>query len=363
MHLATLEFMRGFLLHVLQQDLRLSIDINADQGEVAAARHTSVVERAQTILEDHGGPMPLDDLMFSYRDRHRTVRRSRLLDQVRSDNRFVEIDREVWSLREFHLAELEILRPESEILRDRILKSGESYAVTEFSVDGGMSARSLHFVINLLQHDPNLRDLGRGRFCPRFKNHSTIVEELIRDLRRAMGELPFSRFLRNQTGARRRLVSTLLRSNRLFVSPSPDRVDLLENYPFGENRMYRLVRISDDCLEAGSGYTSISTIKAAVNEAGLGGEFLTEFLLEDLLRRNAGYEILPGGIIALQSLGLSSWIQQRVREAIRNAGCALTPQQVLAEEPELAEFGDTLARLIENDPHVHSLDGLRYEVV
>jgi hypothetical protein len=187
------------------------------------------------------------------------------------------------------------------------------------------------------------------------------MTSLTRTLRRAMGELPLSRFLQNQPEARRRVVATLLKHNRAFVAPSPDRIDVLENYPFNAERLHRFLQAVDTCIETRSGHATLAAIRAAIDAVELGGAFLTDHLLLDLLRRHGDYEILPGPIVA--TAGLAGWIQQRARNVIRECGHAVTPQQVLAEEPDLAEFHACVPQLMDRDPLIHSEDGLHYQIV
>ena len=80
-------------------------------------------------------------------------------------------------------------------------------------------------------------------------------------------------------------------------------------------------------------------------------------------RRNSDFEILPGGLVAQNSLGLAGWIQQRAREALRGASSSLTVSEVIAEHPELAKFEECLHELLETDPMVQTRDGLHFAVV
>lgn len=352
---------RGLVVHVLRRELGLSVHIHPEQGEIATRRQPPVADRIARLLSEHAGPLSLDDLLFRYREAHRSVRLARLLDCLRADSRFLETGPSEWSLREFHLDELEFVRPEAERIRDRICSTNERTDVRATS-HPTVSRRTVYLVSHLLQRDPALRYLGRGEFCPRRNVGSTIVAAIADELRRAMGEVPLARFLGNQAASRRRLVARLLRCNRMFVSPAPDRIDLIENYPLDDARLRVLLREVDHTLSHNSGYASLATLSHALVAAELGGAFLTDHFLLDVLRRHGRYDILPDATVAERSLGLPRWIQQRAREVLRAAGEGLTPSQILAEAPELAEFDGALEALLDRDPLLHTGDGMHYEV-
>jgi len=354
---------RELLLHLLRDHLQLSVRIDPKLGEIITRRQGSIADRLQSIMEDLGSPMSLEDLYFHFRDRYRACRKNRLLDQMRNDRRFLELGAEVWSLRDRHLDELELLRAEAERISKEIITSRKRQSAFLVAGDGPGSDRAAYLLSDHMRRDPALRYLGRGEFVSRKVEHSSLVQSLFKTFRNAMGEIPFSRFLQNQTEDRRRLISALLNRNRLFISPVRDRVDLLENYPFSQDRLRRLLQAADVCLEENHGYSPLSELRKAAEEAGLGGAWLKDHLLVDLLRRHGRYEFLPGGMVAQASLGLMGWIQQRARDALRVCDQPMTADEVLAERPDLAEFRTSLAQLLEQDPLVQSADGLHFEVV
>ena len=89
---------------------------------------------------------------------------------------------------------------------------------------------------------------------------------------------------------------------------------MLTNYPFNTNRLARLFRLIDDELHSARGYAVANELVNEINSTDLGGDWLNEHMLLDLLQRHASYELLPGGLVAQPNLGLAGWIQQRARE-------------------------------------------------
>ncbi len=353
----------GLLLHLLRHRLHRTLRFDGPSGEVLLRAVRGLADRVEAILETERTPLSTDDLLFHYRDRHGRGRRRRLEDALRGDSRFLQIGRETWSLRSWHLDELELLRPEAERITDEIGRTGSRRDV--FTAESGglpLSERTGHLLIDLLRREPTLRHLGRGDFCPRRVDGSPLVADIVRTLRRAMGEVPFARFLQNQPPSRRRLVSRLLRVNRRFVSPSRDRVDLADNYPVTGERLRMILQVTRQRIDA-AGYATLPHVHEAVDEAGLGGDFLSEHLLLDILRRHGDFDVLPGPIVADRRLGLRRWIQRTARAILRAHRDGLTPQQVLADRPELAEFAAALPTLLDLDPLVQSDDGLHYHLV
>jgi hypothetical protein len=301
--------------------------------------------------------------VFHYRDRYRQARKGRLLANMRRDSAFVEIGPEAWSLRCWHEDELSTATEQADQLAPQICKVGGKNNVASMLRDGGASQREVFLVVDCLRRDDRVRSLGRGDFCPATSTRSQVLEELMRDFRSAMGEVPLSRFLDNQPPGRRRLVDSLLHENRLFVQPSPDRIDVLTNYPFNEERMALLLKLSREYLDKAGGYSTLSALRAVVNETDLGGGWLGDHLLGDLLRRQGSFEMLPGEILAEPELELGGWIQARARDALRCASMPMTVDEILVEEPELAEFSDCMRELLRQDPMVQTADGRRYQVV
>ncbi|MCA8942105.1 MAG: hypothetical protein KDB80_06045, partial [Planctomycetes bacterium] len=148
-----------------------------------------------------------------------------------------------------------------------------------------------------------------------------------------------------------------------FVCPTPDRVDMVVNYPFDTDRLRRLLIVTDQCLEQHGGYSTLYQISKAVTAAELGGAFLTEHLLADLLRRHGRYEFLPGDMVAQASLGLTGWIQHQAREALRASSSPMSSDQLVAEHPRLAEFGHCLHELLHRDPLVATHDGEAFRLI
>ncbi len=188
------------------------------------------------------------------------------------------------------------------------------------------------------------------------------IDILVEELRRAMGEVPFARFLQNCSPGDRPLVARLLQTNRLFVSPAKDRIDLAENYPLTGERLRLLLHAVRTCVEESGGYAPLARVQGALEAAELGGSFLTDHLLLDVLRRHGGFEILSGTVVADPALHLGPFLQRIARDILRARVAGLTFQQIVAERPELAEFSTCLQGLLEADPLVQSEDGLHYQL-
>ena len=360
---ATGEDRVGILRHVVERHLDLAIRFHPERGPRVVQKKASIAARLERILDGLGGPTDVEDLIFHYRDHHGRARGHRILESLRTDTRFVELGPRRFDLRVRHLDELELVRPLAEQLRTRVVATGKRLPIRDPADADAPSERSAWLVIDLLRNDRHVRHLGRGEFCPRHTGGSPIVRSLVEDLRRAMGEVPLSRFLQNQEPRRRRLISRLLRENRRFLSPARDRIDLLENYPFNAERLRLTLREASACLHEHDGYAPVSRVLAAIQAAGLGGVFLTEHLLTDLLRRHGHFEFLPGGILADPEVGLGAWIQSASREAIRRVGRPLSAEQILAHCPELAQFRAGLEAMLELDPLIQAADGMHYQLV
>ncbi|MEZ5965705.1 MAG: hypothetical protein R3F56_17860 [Planctomycetota bacterium] len=354
---------RGLLQWLVQQDSHLQVVIDPLLSEVLRRRRATVGDRIEQVLRSAGRALSLAELLFRYRDRHRRARRSRLLDNLWAEPRFVEVGPGTWDLRERHVDQAELIEAEAVRVRDIICTVGGRHDVADLIEGGESSDRVLFLLRDCLRRDPSLRSLGRGEFCPRSMRMSTQIEALQHALRAAMGELPLERFLANQHRASRELRTRLLRENHLFVEVAPDRIDLLTNYPYTGERLRTLLRTVELHLEQHDGFDRLTGALAAVEEAGLGGRFLSEHMLSDILRRHSRFEMLSGDLVALRSRGLRSWIQQRSRDAIRRASQGLTASQIQAEIPELAQFATCLETLIADDPMVQSADGMHYRVV
>ena len=200
---------RGLLSYLLRDRLRLSLVFHPQDGEVVRRGRRSVAQRLHGILAEHPHPLAIDDILFLYRDGHGAASCSRLLDHLRRDSRFLEVGHERWSLRERHVDELELARPIAEDVRDRIRECAGHTNVRDIVDEANTSERNVHLVIDILRREPSLRELGRGDFCARRTEGSSLVAELVASLRCAMGEVPFSRFLQNHPPSRRRVVAQL----------------------------------------------------------------------------------------------------------------------------------------------------------
>ncbi|MCA8956598.1 MAG: hypothetical protein KDC87_11025 [Planctomycetes bacterium] len=353
---------RGLVKHLLTAHERLVIRRDSEAGEVVHRGLHSVPDRIAAILADLDRPTSAEDILFHYRDRHHLGNLARLQDHLRADPRFLEVGHAVWSLRSEHLDELATAKPEAEAIADVILAQRGRQSVFSLHKEAMIPERTTFLVIACLRQDPRLRYLGQGTFCQRGAR-STVMEEIREAMQRAMGEIVCSRFIDNSHPRRQRLVSRLLHDNQAFVEPCEDRVDLLTNYPFNKERLWRLNHMIVAQLEAGRGYAHATELLETLNATDLGGDWLTEHMLLDLLRRNFPYELLPGGLVAQPHLGLGGWIQQRARTALRQACESMSVAELIADTPELAAFSESLEELLERDPMVQRVDGLRYAVV
>lgn len=353
---------QGLLRHVLENVCKLTLFFTDRDGEFVTRRADSVAGRLHRLLAESGEPTALLDLVFTYRDRHRHARKDRLLNHLRRDKTFLEVEREVWALREGYQDQLDMTFTEADRAAQAIASLGGRHDVRSV-MRGDSSEREIYMVIDCLRRDPRVRYLGRGEFCPASSSRSVVLKDLARDFRRAMGEVPMARFIANSPADRRRLAASLLRQNRLFVEPGPDRVDLLTNYPYDDGRMRKTLSVVRQTLARRRGYASVEALVQDLDEAGLGGMWLNGHMLTDLLRRHGRFELLPGGLVAKTSLGLGDWIQVRAREAIRVAGIPLTTDGITAEVPELAEFADALEQMLGQDPLLHTADGMYFSAV
>jgi hypothetical protein len=348
--------------HVLRRVLGYALALDQDVGEIVTLRNTSLSDRLEALLEDADRPLPVDDLLFRYRDRFGRGAVQRIRDALRCRPAFLEVAPRTWSLRNRHVDELELLRPEAERLVDELRKHGGRIQLGERVRHGEISERCAHLLAAMLNDVQSLRPLGRGEFVLRRSGPSARTEALVEELRRAMGEVPFARFLQNCTPADRPLVSRLLRTNRLFVSPAKDRIDLAENYPLSGERLRPLLHTVRTCVEESGGYAHLARIQGEIAAAELGGSFLTDHLLLDVLRRHGEFEVLSGTVVAEPELQLGPFLQRLARDILRSRVAGLTFQQIVAERPDLAEFSTCLQGLLDADPLVQSEDGLHYQL-
>ena len=335
------------------------VRIGVDRGSLQNAPGPG--ERLAALLREIGRPMQLEDILFHYRDRFRFGNLTQLQDRLRADARFLEVGQGLWGLRAEFQKALREVRPEADAVVDVLLAQDVRQDVFKLHADAGVPQQRTYLVIEDLRQDPRVRYLGRGVFC-RADGGSQAVRDIEQAMHKAMGEIVVSRYVANQHPRRQRLAECLIRENRALVETAPDRVDLLTNYPFNEERLTRLFATIEDVLRA-RGYADVAEVRDALCRTDLGGDWLSEHMLLDLLRRHARFELLPGRIIAQEPGGLAAWILRKARACLRHAECSLTPEEVLAEAPEIAPFAECLEELMERDPMVQRVDALRFSVL
>ncbi len=354
---------RGILVHVLRANLRVAIELDPEVGEVAVADPRTPTARLAELLEEARKPMAATDLACAYRERYRTgsVRLVRRLLMERG--LFLRIGEDLWALRRDHEAALDAAAPLVDKIARRLCAMGGRQRVPDLlDEDDARSEPTLHYVLDGLADDPRVRLLGRGDACPASHRQSLVMTRLLESFRRAGGDVLLGRFLDNQPEEHRRLTARLLRRNRLFVHLSPDRVDVLSNWPFNAERMQRLLALVEEQLQRRAGYSHTSAIKAALDLTDLGGPWLTLPLLEDVLRRNGPFDVLPGGIVGRIELDLNGFVRRSLRAALRSAGATLTAEEILLQRPELAPFAPTVEDMLRNDPMVRTDDDVRFTI-
>lgn len=350
------EVPRGVLLHVLRSELRTAVELDGDLGEVAVPDPRTPAARLTELLLELGKPTPLVDLVFAYREHFRFASQQRLLRHLSQSDAFVRVGPDTWSLRQWHEGEL----AECAELVDQVarrISTADSRQDVVAIVQEEHDEKTAWLVLDQLRNDPRVRLLGRGEACAKSQTQSAVMRRLHRAFRRAAGDVVKSLFIQNQPESQRRLILRLLDHNRAFVQVEDDRVDVLTNYPFNEERMQRLLKLVLEHLQKRAGYAQLDAVLAAVNETDLGGRWMTQRLLAEVLRRNGPFEILAPGIVALKDLCLPAILMRSARQALRAAGEAVTIQDVVRERPDLAEFSDCLAELLLDDPLVQSPDG------
>ncbi len=350
---------RGVVTRLVAELPRLCIRIDESRGEIVRQAEPEIARRLEQILVDRGQPTRFLDLVFEYRERFQAASEHALKARIVRSHEFVQLGESMWSLARWHRDELEQLAPVVDRICAAVSSKSEKQVLRELH-DG--DEREHWLLQGLLRRDARVRWLGRGEACAASLGRSRVLEQLLTDFRRAAGEVPMSRFLENQTPDRRRLVERLLRNNRLFVFPAPDRIDLLTNYPFNQERLARLSSLVDSLLAQRNGYATLASVLEEVNRCDLGGSWLHPTLLGELLRRHGPFEVLPGGYVSRRSLGLIGWLMRRARTALREAALPLTVEELLAQRPELAEFAPCLEQLLAHDPLVQTPDGQRYQI-
>jgi hypothetical protein len=354
------EMPRGALLHVLRSEAHITIELDERHGEVAAADPRSPSARLVDLLTEARQPMTLTDLVFAYRDRFRTASRRRLENQLRASRAFVQTGPECWALRRWLERELAAVAPLVDKAARRLQTGTGRTHISELLREERCDERTTWLVLDRLADDPRVRLLGRGEACAATHRRSRVLDELLRAFRRAAGDVITSMFVANQPEPRRRLVERLLRHNRLFVQPAPDRIDTLSNYPLNDERLRRLIVLVQEQLRSRAGHATAAGLKALVDRSELGGAWLTPELLTDVLRRHGPFEVLPGGVIASAELELTQRLRRTVRQALREAGTVLSVEEVLQARPELGAFAGCLGELLRGDPLLQTPDGRHF---
>jgi hypothetical protein len=349
---------RGVLLHVLRTELHVAIELDASLGEVAAADPRTPAARLVEVLAEAGKPLALADLVFAYRERFRRGSRASVARALRGAE-FVRLGADSWGLRADHDKELAAVAPLADKVARRLCADGGRHHVADLLGEDERDERTVHYVLDRLAHDPRVRLLGRGDACAASHRRSQVMERLLQAFRKAAGDVVLGKFLDNQPEAQVRLVERLLRHNRLFVMPAPDRVDTLSNWPFNEERLRRLIALVQDQLRKRNGYVHATALKAAVDKTDLGGEWLTPVLLADVLRRHGPFDVL-GGVVACADVNLPRNVRRTLRQALRDARDALTASELLQARPDLGEFAAGIAELLASDPLVQSADGVHF---
>ncbi|MFO0278079.1 MAG: hypothetical protein ACK533_12445, partial [Planctomycetota bacterium] len=353
---------RGVLVHVLRANMRVAIELDAEVGEVAVADPRTPTARLAELLADARGPRPAADLASAYRERYRAGSTKLVRRLLRERGLFLRIGEDLWALRRDHEAALAAAATLVDRVARRLCAIGGRQRVSELIEDGETDERTQYYVLDGLADDPRVRLLGRGDACPATHRQSLVMTKLLEAFRRAGGDVVLDRFLANQPESHRRLTERLLQRNRMFVQFGDDRVDVLSNWPFNDERMQRLLAMVEEQLQRRAGYSHTSAIKAALDLTDLGGPWLTLPLLEDVLRRNGPFDVLPGGIVGRIELDLIGFVRRTLRTTLRGAGTTLTVDEILQQRPDLAPFASTLAGMLRSDPMIRSDDDVRFTI-
>ncbi|MFN6196252.1 MAG: hypothetical protein ACK5BN_20790 [Planctomycetota bacterium] len=353
---------RGVLVHVLRANMRVAIVLDAEVGEVAVADPRTPTARLAELLADARGPRPAADLASAYRERYRAGSTKLVRRLLRERGLFLRIGEDLWALRRDHEAALAAAATLVDRVARRLCAIGGRQRVSELIEDGETDERTQYYVLDGLADDPRVRLLGRGDACPATHRQSLVMTKLLEAFRRAGGDVVLDRFLANQPESHRRLTERLLQRNRMFVQFGDDRVDVLSNWPFNDERMQRLLAMVEEQLQRRAGYSHTSAIKAALDLTDLGGPWLTLPLLEDVLRRNGPFDVLPGGIVGRIELDLIGFVRRTLRTTLRGAGTTLTVDEILQQRPDLAPFASTLAGMLRSDPMIRSDDDVRFTI-
>ncbi|MFO1077831.1 MAG: hypothetical protein U1E73_08910 [Planctomycetota bacterium] len=350
---------RGFLVHVLRTELRLSV-AHEDGTDVIVPDARTTAARLVAVLEEDGRPLSLTDLVFAYRERYRRATPSRIEQCVRRDPTFVLVGRDVVALRRWFVVEIQAAAELADRTAHHVVAEGGKQNVLQWLADRGVDERTAWLVLDRLAADERVRLLGRGDACPATHRQSQVLVQLLTDFRRACGDVVESLFVQNQPEHRRRLVQRLLDENRMFVRPGPDRVDTLSNYPFNEQRLERTEELVRAWLEAHGGHATLTSLKDHLDATELGGSWLQPELLGEVLRRHGWFDVLPGGVVALRDRALPATLLRLARQRLREAGVQLTVEEIVSQRPDLRDFAGCLEELLQRDPLVQSPDGRRF---
>jgi hypothetical protein len=352
---------RGLVQRILRDDLRRIVAIDMNRGEVVLARPSERSLRLRQLLLDAGQPVAFDDLAFLWRESHHRVNRTRLRECLLSDDAFLQVGRDLWSLRVAHGADLAAAAAFVGIACDNLRREGGRQHV-ESLLEGTCDSQMAWMTLDHLRRDPRVRHLGRGELCLAGRRSSWAMERLMAGFRRAGSTVVLSRFLANQQPGERRLVERILRTNRLFVFPQADRVDLVANYPYPPHRVRKLVALVTLHLQLHGGTASLDSLVGAAHAGNLGGPWLDRQFLGDLLQRHSSLQFLPGGMVAVPELHSLHRIRKRAREALRSAGRPLTFGELLAAAPELAPYAEGLEEILHGDDMLKLQPGGRWRV-
>ncbi len=352
---------RGLVQRLLRDDLDRIVAIDMNRGEVVLARPSERSLRLRQILLDAGGPVAFDDLAFLWREAHHRVNRARLRDCLRSDDAFLQVGRDHWSLRVNHGADLAAAAAFVGIACDNLRREGGRHHV-ESLLHGVCDSTMAWMVLDHLRRDPRVRHLGRGELCLAGRRSSWAMDRLMAGFRRAGSTVVLSRFLANQQPGERRLVERILSDNRLFVFPEADRVDLLANYPYPPHRVRKLVALVTLHLQLHGGTAPMDSLVEAVHAGNLGGPWLDRHFLADLLHRHSSLQFLPGGMVAVPELHSLHRIRKRARSALRAMGRPLTFGELLAAAPELAPYAEGLEEILHGDAMLKLMPGGKWRV-
>jgi hypothetical protein len=344
----------GLIQQILKQRSDLSISHTPGAGYVIRSNTTSPADRISEILNKTGQPTSLPNILTQYRNQNQQGSRARIVDYLRADRRFLEVNSGIWSLRNKHLNELSAARSESDRIANSLLAQPGKQSVLNRHRAIGIPERTSYMVMACLRLDPRVRYLGKGFFCQRSET-SSIMQSLRVAIQAAQGSLTISEYLKTQPAHSQRAIATIVRNNRALVSSTTNQVGLLAEYSIQASHLHHLETLIQTELSTSGGYATAKHLIEKLQHTELCGPWLTEHLFLDLARRNMPFELLPGGLLAQSQLGLEGWIQKRVRECLRHTSQTTSPEDLILQAPELTEFLDCIREFMGNE---YSTDGL-----